>query len=257
MKTGEPATCSYVSSRYICLMSVIRVTTPFNIDLEFNVAPFHKRLFAWLTDLVIVYVYVWFVGRYIVAAFAMDSLGDTLTILFLLIPAYLYHLVCEVLMHGQSFGKKLLGIKVIDLSGREASLGQYVIRWSFRLFDMVLTLGAAAVLAAALSKNSQRVGDILAGTVVIDQNAKTSLDETIYIEPEDYNYQPVFKEVLQLSDRDINGIRSLLDAKAGSRDTEIYMEQVAEKIKRVLKIETELSPRELLEQLLKDYNHLT
>lgn len=239
-------------------MSVITVTTPFNIDLEFRVAPFHKRLLAWMIDIILIYVYMFLIERYVVTPLAMyESFGQTASVLFIIVPAYCYHLVCEALMNGQSVGKRILGIKVMDLNGNEASFSQYLIRWSFRLFDMVITLGAGAVLSAALSKNSQRIGDMLAGTVVIDERARTHIDETIYLDIAEDNYQPMFPEVMKLSDRDINGIRNLLDARTGSRDTDVYMTQVADRICEVLKLETVLEPRELLEQLLRDYNYLT
>ena len=140
-------------------MSVITVTTPFNIDLEFKIAPFHKRLLAWLIDIVLIYVYVILVNKYVVGPLnAYDELGQTVTILLIMIPAYSYHLLLEVFFNGQSLGKKAMGIKVMDMNGNEASFSQYLLRWIFRIFDMLITLGAAAVLSVALSRHSQRLG---------------------------------------------------------------------------------------------------
>lgn len=239
-------------------MNVITVTTPFNIDLEFRIAPFHKRLLAWLIDLLIIYTYIYLLHRYIVIPMdVFAAFGDTATILFIIIPAYSYHLLCEVFWSGQSIGKKAMGIKVIDLSGNEPGLSQYILRWLFRIFDMLITLGAAAVLSAALSRYSQRLGDMVAGTVVIDKNYVANINETIYLELEDESYVPSFPDVLKLSDRDINGIRNLLNTKGSGRDTELYMAQVTGRIKEVLKIETDMEPRAFLERLLQDYNYLT
>lgn len=239
-------------------MSVITVTTPFNIDLEFRIAPFHKRLLAWIIDIVIIYAYILLIEKYIVTPLGVfETLGTATTILLIAVPAYSYHLFFEIFLNGQSIGKKALSIKVMDINGNEASLSQYLLRWSFRLFDMVLTLGAGAVLSAALTKNNQRLGDLVAGTVVIDKNARTDLQETIYLEIEDENYEPMYPEVMQLSDRDINGIRNLLDSKGNSKDTEIYIAQVTHRIREVLKIETAMEPRPFLHQLLTDYNYIT
>lgn len=239
-------------------MSVITVTTPFNIDLEFYIAPFHKRLLAWLIDILLIYAYIIVVNKYVVQPLNMyENLGEVTAILMILIPAYSYHLLLEVFWNGQSVGKKAMGIKVMDMNGNEASLSQYLLRWSFRLFDMLITLGSAAVLSTALSKYSQRLGDMVAGTVVIDHRHKTKISDTIYLDLKEENYQPIFMEVMQLSDRDINGIHNLLDSKSTSRDTDVYITQVAQRIKDVLKIKTQLEPRELLQQLLKDYNFLT
>jgi uncharacterized RDD family membrane protein YckC len=239
-------------------VSVLTVTTSFNIDLDFRIAPFHKRLLAWMIDLVLIYIYVILINRFVVRPLNMyEYAGNTATILFLLIPAYSYHLLMEVFCNGQSVGKMAMGIQVMDLNGHEATLSQYLLRWLFRLFDMMITLGAAAVLSTALTKYSQRLGDIVAGTVVIDKKARTDIGDTIYLDLNQDNYKVAFPQIMQLNDRDINGIRNLLDTKSSSRDTEIYMEQVAQKIKDVLKIQTEMETREFLKQLLHDYNFLT
>lgn len=239
-------------------MSVVRVSTPFNIELEFVVAAFHKRLLAWMIDLIIVLIYVLFMDRFVMSGSVMDAgLNRTVAILFIAIPVYTYHLFWEILLRGQSPGKRALGIRVMDANGQQAGISQYLIRWLFRLVDMVMTLGAGAVLSVALSKNSQRIGDMLAGTVVVDERAQILLEETIYLELEHEDYQPMFPEVMRLSDRDINGIRTLLDIRSNNKDTEQYIHNVADRIRQVLRIDTELSPQGLLEQLLRDYNFLT
>lgn len=211
-----------------------------------------------MIDIIIVYTYILLILYVVIRPLnADDNLGDAASILLIALPAYSYHLLCEVFGGGQSLGKKLVGIKVIDIRGNEASLTQYFIRWAFRLFDMVITLGAGAVLSAALSKNSQRIGDMLAGTIIIDQRGKTDISETIYFEMQDEHYQPLFPQVMHLSDRDINGIRNLLNTKSKSSDTEAYIEQVADRIKDVLSLKSDLPSGMFLEQLLIDYNFLT
>jgi hypothetical protein len=67
----------------------------------------------------------------------------------------------------------------------------------------------------------------------------------------------VFPQVMRLTDRDINGIRNLINSKQTGKDPEMYTAQVAEKIKKVLSLETSLEPHDLLVQLLKDYNYYT
>jgi uncharacterized RDD family membrane protein YckC len=239
-------------------MSIVTVNTPFNIDLEFSIAQFHKRLLAWLIDIIIIYTYIYLMGRFVFTGLSMsEAVSDTIFIIFVILPALFYHLVLEILLNGQSIGKKALSIKVMDLEGNEATFSQYLIRWVFRLVDMGVSFGLGATLSAALTNNTQRLGDLTAGTVVIDQKYNTRLDKTIYLEIIDSNYVPMFPNVMRLTDRDINGIRNLLDVKKMDRDTAIYTEQVAERIKQVLGIETQLDSRELLQQLLQDYNFIT
>ena len=201
-------------------MSILTVTTPFNIDLEFRVAPFHKRLLAWIIDLLIIYAYIYIMYRFVIRPMGLsESIGDVAIICMLLLPAMFYHLLLEVFLNGQSVGKRVLHIQVLDITGSEASLSQYLLRWIFRLVDMGLTMGIGAVMSAALTQHSQRLGDLAAGTIIIDNKYNTHIEDTIYLDIVEKEYKPVFPEVMKLTDRDINGIRNLLDIKKASRDT--------------------------------------
>jgi uncharacterized RDD family membrane protein YckC len=239
-------------------MSIITITTPFNIDLEFSIAPFHKRLLAWAIDMVAIVAYVYLAIRFLAPMVGMNKYeyGEALY-LVLLLPAYSYHLIFELVMNGQTPGKKAMRLKVVDKTGKAATTSQYFIRWLLRLVDMGVTMGAGAVLSIALSRFNQRIGDFAAGTVIIDASAKTGLGQTIYRDVEGGDADIMFPEVMRLTDRDINGIRNLLDEKQGNRDNEAYKEKVTERIKQVLSIESDLEPDEFLHRLLRDYNVIT
>jgi uncharacterized RDD family membrane protein YckC len=256
-------------------MAIITVSTPFNIDLEFKVAPFAKRLLAWAIDIVIICFYYYLMLRFIYPLFGKGEVISTAAQLFIIIlPVLFYQLMFELLMNGQTIGKKLAGIKVIDREGREPGWGQYITRWMLSLGNLFvytvpyMILENAGLLlvfmvlyvpdffAIVLSQKSQRIGDLAAGTVVIDSSYKPDINETIYLNIENEQYKPLFPQVMRLSDKDINGIRNLLLVKNPSRDTEHYIIEVAQKIKSLLDIETDLHPNDFLEQLLKDYNFL-
>lgn len=235
-------------------MSLLTVETPFHIYLEFKIAPFHKRLLAWAIDLLLMMVWLLVTQKYIVAA---SNFGDVLSILITSLPFISYHLLMEIFFDGQSVGKMITAIRVMNISGHKASLSQYLLRWAFRLVDMGMTFGMGAILTSAFSKNHQRIGDIVAGTVVIDTNFKTEIEDTIYLENATHDYYPKFPMVMQLSDRDINGIRNLLEQKNKNRDAEHHVVDVALRIKKKLQITTNLDSVSLLQQLLEDYNYYT
>lgn len=257
-------------------MSIITITTPFNIDLEFKAAPFHRRMFAWFIDFVVLCAY-----NYLLYYFLIDSLDVSteakyvLATLFTAIPSYLYPLLMEQFLNGQSFGKRAMGLKVISMDGNEPTLGQYLLRWVLGIGNLVLFMLPYAllyypfavvfllifylpdVLSIAVTSKGTRLGDMAANTVLIDSRRLTQIEDTIYLEIEDTQYKVVFPEVMKLTDRDINGIRNLLDAKNQNKDTYIYMAKIAQRIKEVLNLNTALDPESLMKQLLKDYNHLT
>ena len=68
---------------------------------------------------------------------------------------------------------------------------------------------------------------------------------------------PDFPNVLKLTVRDINGIRNLIANEQKNRGMDECAQKVAEKLKDVLKVDSELQGYDFLRQLLRDYNYLT
>jgi uncharacterized RDD family membrane protein YckC len=265
-------------------MSIITIGTPFNIDLEFKVAAFSKRLSAWAIDITVICFYYYIMLRFISPLFyKSEAISSAAELLVIVAPVLLYQLSMELFVNGQTLGKMVAGIKVIDIEGREPTWGQYFIRWilcignlyiyvipyligsmiyrnagqNIALMFFLMIVYLPDFLSVIISEKSQRIGDFAAGTVVIDKNYKPDINETIYLEIEDKTYKPLFPEVMRLTDRDINGIRNLINMKGASKDTEHYIVDVAQKIKLVLGVESDLHPTDFLRQLLQDYNYIT
>ena len=119
-------------------MPNIKIQTNFNIDLDFETAEFHRRLIAWGIDLFIQVFYVIIVSKLFLAlrngkSFDIDDAYDSWAIgLLLILPFFLYHVISELTMNGQSIGKRLMRIRVVNENGGKASIGQYLIRWLIR-----------------------------------------------------------------------------------------------------------------------------
>ena len=105
------------------------------------------------------------------------------------------------------------------------------------------------------TKKQQRLGDILAHTVLIDTKERGKITDTVFLEVEE-SYVPQFPQIMQLSDRDINSLKGIIDAARKHKDHHMAS-MAAEKIKAHLKIDTYLEPEDFLEVLLKDYNYLS
>jgi uncharacterized RDD family membrane protein YckC len=250
-------------------MLKVKLDTGFNIEVDFEITPFHKRFFAWVMDLVILIAY------YLIAVRLLEAvLGPIREIpvwirVIIGLPLLLYHLLCEILLNGQSVGKKALGIKVIAADGGHPSISQYLIRWMFRLVDFpvwvmpaifentlpfwcaVFLFGGLACLI--ITPYSQRIGDLVAGTIVIDTRTRTSWQDTVFTELEG-SYQPRYPQVMNLSDKDINTLKSIIDTVQKKSDYDLSM-RIGDRIKSKLQIESDQDSLEFLITLLKDYNY--
>lgn len=270
-------------------MSTVRVATNFNIDIEFTAPPFYRRLLAWVIDIMILIFYMvivinflqWF-DRQLDYSENSNVIKWAVSMLCLL-PFMLYHVVLEATMNGQSIGKKIMGIKVVSENGARPSLGQLIIRWLIRTSDYMLLMiivvmvilssngialssemSIALTLAIVLlivdlvlvnTRKQQRLGDILAHTVLISTRQKEKITDTVFLEVSD-QYVPQFPEIMQLSDRDINALKGIIDTARKHKDHHMAL-MAADKIKSHLKINTTLEPEAFLEVLLKDYNYLS
>jgi uncharacterized RDD family membrane protein YckC len=248
-------------------MHVVKLDTGFNIEVDFVITPFHKRLLSWIIDSVVLTAY-FLLGMKLLDISFLGDRPEWVIVLFGLPPLF-YHLICEILMNGQSVGKKALGIKVITADGGQPTLSQYLIRWVFRLADLpVWILGAVSIgslpwwcaiflfsgiACVLITHHSQRIGDLVAGTMIIDTRTHTSWEDTVFTEL-DGNYQPRFPQVMHLSDKDINTLKSIIGAVKKKNDYDLSM-RIGERIKSKLHIESDQDSLEFLETLLKDYNY--
>lgn len=261
-------------------MSLIKIATIFNIELDFEAADLPRRMTAYLVDFTILILY-FVVAKYFLYGNSLPELSRLnsmmgLDILIISTPMLLYSLVSEILLHGQSVGKKLLDIRVISLDGKEPNVNQYFIRWIFRAFEwpfffgyaffsdgallayiiVTLFLGIGVVTVIAITPMNQRLGDLAANTVVVRTKSNFSVADTLFVNIEEKNYTAKFPEVLRLSDRDINTILKILKVYSAGRNRDICT-RLATKIQSVLNIKTDMEPVPFLKNLIKDYNYLS
>jgi uncharacterized RDD family membrane protein YckC len=254
-------------------MSLIQIATPFNIDIEFEVAEFHKRLLAYIIDfiLMILYMlsmlYLWFGG------FKVGHGGVGFVVIVILVPMLFYSMVSELLMGGQTVGKKLLNIKVVSLDGGEPTLGQIMLRWFMRFYEWGFVLfflfwgnpflgigfllfgGITSIIIMVISQKSQRLGDLVAGTVVVNTGSNLTVHDTIFMQVSQNDYKVSFPEVMRLSDRDINTIKNVLLQSKKTNNYEMC-NRVAFKVQEVLKVPSDMYAIDFLEKILADYNYL-
>lgn len=260
-------------------MSTVQISTPFNLHLDFEIAEFHRRVLAYCIDLFIMVLYAWIMGNFVYADPVQEIAGSSRAgagwgILLISLPILLYPLICEIAMHGQTVGKKILDIRVMNLHGGEPVLSQYMLRWIFRFFEWPLVFGVAVpgfyilyrlagmivpglvvIIIMAVTNKHQRLGDLAANTVLVKTRINTSINDTIFQEVDQHNYQVMFPQVMQLSDRDINTIKSVINNSHNKNGMQLA-QRTADRVKSALKIDTDTETVIFLEKLLQDYNYL-
>ena len=246
-------------------MSLIAINTSQNVNINFNTASIGERILAFVVDLLIKGAYVlilfWLLfkvfnfGSYINS---LDNWSQMAVYIILTIPIHIYTLVSESLMEGQTFGKKLLKIKVVKIDGFQASFGDYLMRWFFRLIDVFSNSGVVGLVSMIVSKHNQRLGGIASGTAVISLKNRVNISHTI-LENLKEDYIPLFPQVIALTDNDVRIIKENYQ-KALKIDDRQVVSKLSTKIKEILKLEidpTKMTERQFINVVIKDYNFYT
>lgn len=238
-------------------MDRIKITTSQNVDLDYEAAGVGYRMLATLLDEVFKTVYI-IIGFLILGLTAKNNPrlydgNDNYTLYTILIiaalPYTLYYFLSETFMNGQSFGKKIVGTKVVKLDGTQPGVSSYMIRALLRVIDN----GMVALIAVAVTEKSQRLGDLAAGTTVIKLGSKITLRDTILYK-QVANYKIVFEQVSMLSDKDIAIVKEILDHSI-SNDKRENLTLLAQKVKTKIAVSTTLDNEAFLKTVLLDYSH--
>jgi uncharacterized RDD family membrane protein YckC len=242
-------------------MPTIRVHTTQNVTIEYEAASLGTRIVAAILDNLILIAWI-AIGFGLTFWILGDSLTNSPVIIWILgfvlgLPYVFYNLACEVLLNGQSLGKKAMDLRVMRLDGTAPRLGDYFLRWLLRLVDTSLPgLGPlVGIIVIAAGGKGQRLGDIAAGTTVISLKPRSgSLEQlTTPLMPE--GYQPVFPQAIDLTDHDVALLRQLLN-RSLQNDNYVLLNETAVKIKNLLHVESDLSDEAFLQTVLRDHAYL-
>jgi len=199
----------------------------------------------------------------------------------LLFPALFYSLWTEFLFNGQTLGKMICRIRVVKINGYHAGFTEYFTRWAFRLMDfwtgmflvffmipifgeqtagafgilIMMVSGLVAFLFIIRTKNSQRLGDIVAGTTVLKLREKHSIDITILEEIQE-TYVPRYSQVLKLTDNDARIIKDTFVAAKKNKDR-ATLKRLRTKLETVMEIQADQNDTDFIDTVMKDFNYYT
>ena len=235
-------------------MSTIRIQTTQNVTLEYEIASAGDRILATLIDYGL-YV-VWFIAWGVLNRELQLMPGEREGAVLMLLPTTFYMLACEVFFNGQTVGKKARHLRVVRLDGTRPSLGDYLLRWLLRPIEIVATLGTMGLITILLNGRGQRLGDMAAGTTIISLKKRPDYSTPMAAEVAALvGYQPVFPQAAALSDHDVALIRKLL-YHSSKQENYLLLNEVANKVKAITGIHTDLQDGPFLKTVLRDHAQL-
>jgi uncharacterized RDD family membrane protein YckC len=142
----------------------IEVETPEGIHLYLLPAGLAPRALAWLLDFLIRLAFLWVMS--IGLAFSGRA-GHGVFLLILFVLLWLYPILFELFWQGQTPGKKVVGLRVVNADGTPVGWVASTTRNLLRAFDMLPLAYAFGVLASLFDPRGRRLGDMAAGTLVV------------------------------------------------------------------------------------------
>lgn len=163
----------------VLIDNIAKHPTPEGLLLTLMPAGLMPRLWAWLIDVLIKAIIIIVVA--IISAFFGTAGAGIIAITYFIIT-WLYPVYFEVYRSGMTPGKKRLGIYVCHDDGTPISLPSSMVRNLLRVADFLPFGFATGILTIMFTQRSQRMGDIVAGTLVVykQQDDLDKLYKSIY-----------------------------------------------------------------------------
>ncbi|HTW10986.1 MAG TPA: RDD family protein [Acidimicrobiales bacterium] len=155
------------------MVPTANLLTPEAVALDIPTASAGWRIAARAIDVVaslVGFYIIVLIGAGAGTAFGPNG-GATLTLVLTLTGSFvlvaLYPMLMETFCSGRTLGKLAVGLRVVRVDGGRISFGQATVRAAFGLVEVWATLGGLGTLFILLTRRDQRLGDMVAGTVVL------------------------------------------------------------------------------------------
>ena len=160
----------------------LQIRTPEGIVFSQLLAAPVTRFLAWGVDLMCIVAVVTLLGTFFTLLRAVsENLSGALYILSYFVISIGYGIACEWRWRGQTIGKRLLRLRVVDAEGLRLQFNQIVTRNLLRFVDSLPLFYFVGGLVCWLSPKCQRLGDLAANTIVIrnPRIAEPDLDQLL------------------------------------------------------------------------------
>jgi uncharacterized RDD family membrane protein YckC len=150
--------------------NLLVLRTPEGITFSLLLASPVSRFLAWTIDEACIFAVTGFVRQiFSLAAPLNPGLVQASLVIGYFLISIGYGMVCEWYWRGQTVGKRVLRLRVMDEEGLHLQPNQVIVRNLLRLIDILPGFYLVGGVFCLLTRRSQRLGDIAAGTVVVRQ----------------------------------------------------------------------------------------
>jgi uncharacterized RDD family membrane protein YckC len=148
--------------------NVLVIRTPEGIAFPLLLAGPITRFLAWLLDAACVAAVSMLSGFLSsIVGLVSSDFANALSILFYFVLSIGYPIFTEWRFRGQTIGKRLLRLRVMDVQGLKLQFSQVVLRNLLRFIDSLPVFYTVGGIVCLLSRRAQRLGDIAANTIVV------------------------------------------------------------------------------------------
>jgi uncharacterized RDD family membrane protein YckC len=163
-------------------MNQLVIRTPEGITFAQTLAGPMPRFLAWSLDAMIVFGLGWAIGLVFgLLGVLSPDFARAMMLLAYFVISIGYGILLEWIWRGQTLGKRVLRLRVVDAEGLRLQLNQVVIRNLLRFVDMLPMFYLVGGIACFVSRRSQRLGDLAANTVVVraPKRSEPDLDQLL------------------------------------------------------------------------------
>ncbi|MEO8126165.1 MAG: RDD family protein [Bryobacteraceae bacterium] len=158
-------------------MDKLRIQTPEGISFSFLLASPVSRMLAWLIDFGCILGITTVAGQMLsLLSVVSKDLAQAAYLMLYFVVSIGYGIVFEFRWRGQTPGKRVLRLRVLDARGLHLALNQIVLRNLLRAIDSLPFLYAIGGVVSLLNRYSQRLGDLAGNTIVIRNPAVVQPD---------------------------------------------------------------------------------
>lgn len=154
------------------LDTVRDITTPELIEIQLHPAGFLPRAFAFLIDTTLRWLIITILA---IPTIFTGKFGIGLFLIILFLVEWFYPVMFEVLNRGRTPGKRVMGLKVLHDNGTPVGWSASIIRNFLRFADFFPLFYLFGLISMLINKEFRRLGDIVAGTLVVYSVPTTSL----------------------------------------------------------------------------------